>query len=293
MILVAGATGLLGAEICQLLVAGGESVRALVRPTSEQAKVEKLKDLGAETVRGDIKDRPSLEAACRGVSAVISTVSSTLSRQEGDTIQAVDHEGQLSLIDAAESAGARRFVLISFTNMDVEFPLQTAKREVEQHLKASGLTYTILQPTFFTEVWLSPALGFDAAHAQAQIYGSGANKISWISYRDVARFAVACLNNPEARDAVIQLGGPEALSPLEVVRVFEEAGGRPFNIQHVSEEQLRAQKEAATDPLQESFAGLMLSYSQGSVIDMRETLSKYPLQLTRVRDYAGRAVQSG
>ena len=68
------------------------------------------------------------------------------------------------------------------------------------------MTYTILQPSFFMEVWLSPALGFDAANATAQIYGSGQNKISWISYQDVARFAVASLDNPTARNAEIEVG---------------------------------------------------------------------------------------
>ena len=288
MNLVVGATGLLGGEICQLLAAEGKPVRALVRSTSDQTKVKKLESIGVETVQGDLKDRSSLDAACQGMTTVISTASSTLSRQEGDTIQTVDREGQLNLIDAAKAAGVKSFVLISFPNMDMEFPLQTAKRDVEQHLKESGLTYTILQPTFFTEVWLSPALGFDADNAQAQIYGSGRNKISWISYRDVAKFAVACVDNHEAHNGVIELGGPEALSPLEVVQIFEEVGGRKFTLQHVSEEQLRAQKEAATDPLQESFAGLMLSYAQGKVIDMRETLQKFPVQLNSVREYAGR-----
>jgi len=46
------------------------------------------------------------------------------------------------------------------------------------------------------------------------------------------------------------------------------------------------QKETASDPLQQSFAGLMLYYSRGNVIDMQETLRKFPLQLTSVRDYA-------
>src|SRR5436309_1282774 len=135
MVLVVGATGLLGSEICQLLVAGGEPVRALIRSSSDSTKVEKLRDLGVEIVEGDLKDRPSLTAACRGASAVISTASSTLSRQKGDSIQSVDREGQLDLIDAAKAAEVDRFVLVSFHHMDVEFPLQTAKRGVEQHLK--------------------------------------------------------------------------------------------------------------------------------------------------------------
>ena len=286
MNLVIGATGLLGGEICRLLVAEGKPVKALARHTSDQNKVAQLESFNVEIVRGDLKDRSSLDAACQGVNAIISTASSTLSRQEGDSIQTVDLEGQLSLIDAAKAAHVNQFILISFPPTPTEFPLQTAKRMVEQHLKSSGLTYTILQPTFFTEVWLSPALGFDAANAKAQVYGSGESKISWISYKDVAKFAVASLDNPAARNAVIQLGGPEALSPLEVVRIFEEVTGRKFDIQHVPEEALRAQKEAAVDPLQQSFASLMLNYAHGTIIDMRETLRKFPVQLSSVRDYA-------
>jgi uncharacterized protein YbjT (DUF2867 family) len=289
MNLVVGATGLLGTEICRLLAATGKFVRALARPTSDGSKVAQLEELGIEVVRGDLKDLSSLDAACRGVSAVISTASSTLSRQEGDSIQTVDLEGQLNLVDAARAANVNHFVLISFPHIDIEFPLQTAKRTVENHLKSSGLTYTILQPTDFMEVWLSPALGFDAANAKAQIYGPGENKISWISYKDVAQFAVASLDNSEARNAVIELGGPEALSPLEVVEIFEEVRGRKFDVQHVPEEALEAQRESAGDPLQQSFAALMLFYARGNIIDMQETLRKFPLRLTTVRDYAQRS----
>jgi NADH dehydrogenase len=258
----------------------------MVRSTSDAGKVAQLETLDAEIVRGDLKDRSSLDAACWGVATIISTASSTLSRQEGDSIQTVDLEGQLNLIDAAKAADVDHFVLISFPPTDVSFPLQTAKRTVEEHLKESGLTYTILQPTCFMEVWLAPALGFDPDNAQAQIYGAGANKISWISYKDVAKFAVASLDSHDAHNAVIELGGPEALSPLEVVRIFEESKGRKFGVQRVPEEALMRQKETASDPLQQSFAGLMLYYSQGNVIDMQETLRKFPLQLTSVRDYA-------
>jgi uncharacterized protein YbjT (DUF2867 family) len=99
-----------------------------------------------------------------------------------------------------------------------EFFLQNAKRKVENALKESGMTYTILQPTFFMEVWLSPHLGFDHPNGKATIYGSGNNKISWISLRDVAAFAVASLDNEAAKNAEIELGGPDALSPLDVVK---------------------------------------------------------------------------
>ena len=290
MTLVVGATGLLGGEICRLLAAEGKPVRALVRSTSDQTKVAQLESLNIEVMRGDLKDRSSLDAACEGTRAVISTASSTLSRQAGDSIHTVDLEGQLNLINAAQATNVSQFVLISFPQAEVEFPLQAAKRKVEEHLKASGLTYTILQPTFFMEIWLSPALGFDVANAQVQIYGSGENRMSWISYKDVAKFAVMSLDNAEARNAEIKLGGPEALSPLEVVRLFEELKGQKFEVQYVPEQALKEQKESATDPLQESFAGLMLYYSRGDVIEMQKTLHKFPVQLTSVRDYAQASV---
>ena len=286
MILVVGATGLLGGEICQLLSRRGNAVRALVRRTSHPDRLARLKSLGAEQVCGDLKDRPSLDGACRGATAVISTASSTMTRQEGDSIESVDRLGQLSLVDAARAAGVKHFILVSFPSIDTPFPLQAAKRAVEDRVRESGMTYTILQPTFFTEVWLSPALGFDALNATAQIYGAGKNKISWISFQDVAQFAVSALDNPEARNAVVELGGPEALSPLEVVRLAEQVAGKRFDVQHVPEAALGAQYGSATDPLQQSFAALMLFYAHGKVTDAKRALRAFPGQhLRSVREY--------
>ena len=291
MNLVIGATGLMGSEICRQLAAAGKPVRALVRATSDPAKVAALKGMGAELVQGDLRDRASLAAACKGVRAVISTASSMpFSYVSGENDpQRVDLEGIKSLIDVAKAAGVEHLVYTSFTCVvDLDFPLRNAKRQVEQHLMGSGLTYTILRPGVFMEVWLSPAVGFDAAGATAQIYGTGDNPISWISFRDVASFAVASLDNPAARNAVLELGGPEALSPRDVVRIFENAGGKPFQLHYIPEEALKAQQQAATDPMQQSFAALMRSCAQGVAIDMQETLRAFPVQLATVGEYARR-----
>lgn len=93
MNLVVGATGLVGSEVCRQLQAHGHEVRALVRTTADPTKVQALQDAGVETVEGDLKDTASLSSACQGVTAVISTASSTLSRQEGDSIESVDRQG--------------------------------------------------------------------------------------------------------------------------------------------------------------------------------------------------------
>ncbi|HEU5098751.1 MAG TPA: SDR family oxidoreductase [Roseiflexaceae bacterium] len=291
MNLVVGATGLVGGEVCRLLAAAGKPVRALVRPTAEPAKVTNLAGLGIEIAEGDLRDRASLERACRGVTAVITTASATPPawHPPENTLETVDLDGQISLIDAARAAGVAHVIYVSFT-MDADFPLRNAKRSVEQHLKQSGLTYTILRPSYFMEAWLSPLVGFDFPHARATIYGQGHNPISWISLYDVVRFAVACIDHSAARNTTLELGGPEALSPLDVIRLFEEIGGRPFEVQHVPEAALRAQLAGAADALQQSFAGLMLCYAAGDPIDMRATLQAVPLQLTSIQDYARRVL---
>ncbi len=286
-VLVAGATGYLGSEICRQLIAKNKNVRGLVRATSDSNKVAHLKELGVETIEGDLKDKGSLEDALHGVSAIISTVSSTLSRQEGDSIQTVDDEGQNNLVDAAISAGVSQFIYVSFCALG-ECPLQTAKRKVEKHLAESGLNYTILQPTYFMEVWLSPVLGFDYPNAKASIYGEGNNKVSWIAIKDVASFAVASLDNPAAKNRIIELGGPDALSPLEVVNIFEATKGIKFELQFVPEEAIRAQRDGAQDPLSESFAALTLGVVNGSEIDIKNMLDVFPFRQTSVIDYAKR-----
>lgn len=286
MNLVVGSTGLTGLETCRRLLAAGHPVRALVRSTSDPARVGELERLGAELAVGDLKDRPSLDAACRGVRCVVSTATVTSSRVEGDSIRTVDRDGHRALIDAAAAAGGERFVFVSFRHQGVDYPLARAKRAVEEALKRSGLVYCSLQASWFNEVWLTPRLGFDYPNARARIYGSGENKISWISYVDVARFAAACVDHPAAEDAILELGGPEPLSPLDVVRIFEDVGGRPFEVEHVPEEALQAQRAAAADPLAQSAAGAMLHYAGGDEIDMRRTLATFPIELATVRDYA-------
>jgi uncharacterized protein YbjT (DUF2867 family) len=284
MILVVGATGLVGAEVCQRARARGEQVRALVRDTSASEKVESLRSAGVELCVGDLKDAQSLEAACRGVDAVISTASSTLSRQAGDSIESVDAAGQLSLVAAAKAANVGRFVLVSFRRPPgISFPLGEAKARVEDAIQS--LNFTVIQASWFREVWLSPALGFDYAKGEARIYGPGTSPISWVSYRDVAEMCAIAVRHPGAERRVVEFGGPEALSPLEVVARFESIGGARFRLEHVSEEALRAQFEGATDPMQKSFAALMLGYLWGDRMEMGPVVDTFGIRLSGIDEY--------
>ena len=285
--LVVGATGVLGSRVCRELVAAGKPAAGMVRSGDDDAKVDALRTAGIELVTGDLKDAASLERACRNRTAVISTASASISAQSGDNIQSVDLDGQRRLIDAAAAAGVSRFVYISFSsNMTTEAPLTAAKRTVEQHLAASGLAYTILRCGFMMEVMLAPVVGFDYANASAVVYGSGENGLSLVSMDDVARMAVLSLDRPEAASTTIEFGGPEPVTLHEVVRVFEDVGGRPFEVQHVPEAGLVAQWEQAPDALSKSLGAIMLDFARGDAIEMSPTLERFPIALKSVRDYA-------
>lgn len=292
MVLVAGSTGLLGGEICRQLTTMQKSVRALIRKTSLPEKVAALKQMGCSLTEGDFKDKASLVNACKGCDVVISTVSSTLSRQEGDNIQTVDHEGNLNLIDAAKQAGVKQFIFISFRQHQmVDNPLKEAKHSAEQAIINSGMQYTILQASVFMEVWLSPALGFNYPNHTAQIYGDGTNPISYVSYQDVAAFAVASVDNPAAENKILEIGGPEAITPAKAVKEFENSSGYPFTVQNIPVAALEQQMKEAQDPLQKAFAALMIFYANGDAMDMKPVLEKMPVKLHSVKDYANTVLQ--
>jgi uncharacterized protein YbjT (DUF2867 family) len=273
MILVVGATGTLGGEIARALAAASREVRGLVRPTSDPERVAALVSAGVEIREADLKQPDSLAALCEGVDTLISTASSTLSRQSGDDIQSVDLQGQIDLLAAARAAGVSHMVFVSFPPADIAFPLQDAKRQVEQAIRDSGIGHTILQPTHFWESWLSPALGFDATAGRARLFAGGRGAMRWISVLDVRDAALGALYNPGAMGRTFALGGPELLNQEDIVQRFEAASGHPFEREPVPEAALEEAYRAATDPLQKSFAALSLLAGRGGWdMDMADTL---------------------
>jgi len=294
MYLVAGATGLLGMDICSRLRARGRGVRGLVRPSSDPERVNALIEQGAATVTGDLREAASLEAACRGATTVISTVNTVHSRQPGDGFETTDSEGHAKLIQAADNAGVKRFVFISFSkNLGGDDPLTRAKRETERRLARSGLAYTILRPSLFMEIWLGPHTGFDYEKGQVVIFGAGTNPISFISQADLAELAVRATDEPVPDNETIELGGPRAVTPAEVVGIFEARFARRFQVTHVPEAALRQQLEAATDPMARTFASLQLSYARGDDIHMDRVLERYPMRMRSVEDHASALAAQG
>src|ERR1700682_4983106 len=122
MILVAGGTGNLGVELVSHLSTLGTAVRVLTRD------VDRARQRLGETPEfflGDARSPDTLRAALHGVDAVVSAMTGFGPGARGP--KAVDYEGNLNLITAAEAAGVRRFVLLSMYGAAADHPMELAR----------------------------------------------------------------------------------------------------------------------------------------------------------------------
>jgi uncharacterized protein YbjT (DUF2867 family) len=234
MILVVGGTGELGGRVVRLLLERGLGVRCLVRPASDATGLEKA---GAEVARGDLTDAASLRAACQDVDTVVSTataITRLLSGARGPSIHEIDELGTAALVDAAEEAGVRRFVYVSYAGISstVGTPLEHAKRAIEDRLRRSAMRSVIVRPDAFQEVHLAPLGRFDVANGKVALIGSGDAKVRWVSTDDAAALIAAVAVEPDP-PAVIEFGGPEALSRKEAVAVAEDLTHRRMKVQRM------------------------------------------------------------
>lgn len=286
MDLVVGATGLVGQQIALGLRRQGRTVRALVRGGTQHEKAASLIASGIEIVDADLTKPETLPAACAGVENVHCTATS-MPQGKDDGLLRVDRDGTLALIDCAERSGVQHFVYTSYSgNIREDSPLEIAKRDCEKRLLAAKMRFTILRPSYFMEMWLSPALGFDPAVGRVRIYGSGKAKVSYISFHDVVAFALAVAANPSHPSAFLEMGGPEPVSQLDAVATFERLLGKKCELESVPLTALEEQHHSP-DPLQKTFAALMIGYAKGDVIPgSQETARQYGVTLHSVTDYA-------
>ncbi len=116
MILVIGATGMVGGEVCRQLAMEALPVRAMIRNSSDPAKVRDLSDMGVELVRGDLRDTSTFAPALKNVSEVIMTASSMPFSYVANVndIENVDRKGVINFIDRAKTRLYRKIYLLVF-----------------------------------------------------------------------------------------------------------------------------------------------------------------------------------
>lgn len=282
MILVVGATGTLGGRIVRDLLARGKEVRILARepsPSTAMAaagmatSVASLVSAGAQAVTGDLTDRASLDAACAGVDAVITTATAT--KRDGD-LEAVDLNGTFNLITAARAAGVRHFIYTSAYGSAIghPVPLFHIKAACEQALVDSGMAWTVLLPNLFTEVWAGMVVGIPLqAGVPVTLVGEANHRHAHVSEADVAALAVAAVDNPLAENARIEIGG-QSYSWRQVVDEAGKAMGQALPVRYVP--------LGSEVPLLPSLASAMLSAweTYETFIDMGDLPAQYGVSLT-------------
>ncbi|MEV0405524.1 SDR family oxidoreductase [Actinoallomurus sp. NPDC050550] len=212
MILVTGATGSIGRPLVRRLRQDGVAFRALVRDEA------KGRALGCDFVVGDFDDPGSIAAALEGVDRLF---------LNGAGAQPVDGEQpmirqQKTAIDAAKKAGVSRVVKVSVWQAHEGGRLaEGAHWEIEEYLKASGLGWSLLQPSGFMQNFITGAGSFTADGNLVGAYGEA--PVSYIDCEDIAACAATLLTGPYGKYETFVLTGPEALTHAEIAAKLSAA----------------------------------------------------------------------
>ncbi|WP_170853969.1 NAD(P)H-binding protein [Microlunatus flavus] len=217
-----GSTGNVGRELVPLLVQRDLDVRCLVH-----AGGVALRTADAEVVEGDVDDPASVAAALEGCDRLF-----LLTPAHPDQVRR-----ESALVDAAVRAGVRHVVAVSVVGADAASPSTFARwhREVDEHLRASGLGVTLLRPTAFMQVHLVPPGGA----ADGRWYGaSGDGAHAFVDARDVADVAAHVLASSHPVEGALEVTGPRAITVPEAARAYGQAFGREVAYVDLPPEQL-------------------------------------------------------
>lgn len=221
---VIGGTGFVGEYIVDALIDAGHSPSLLVRPGSE-SKVSHINQ--CDLVAGSLADQKSIEETIDNCDAVIYNVGILReSPRQGTTFENMQYGGVVSVVEATIKAGVKRLLLMSANGIyPPQTPYQDTKYRAEQHVKQSGLDYTIFRPSVIfgdphgkmeiaTQLLQEmirppiPAIGFHTGLKPS----SGAIKMSPVYVKDVADAFARSLDNPTTVGQEYTLGGPEEIS---------------------------------------------------------------------------------
>jgi uncharacterized protein YbjT (DUF2867 family) len=238
MLLLTGATGLVGSALLRRLVAEGEQVRCLVRDPRR---------LGAQRVRvqialGDLTDPPSFRNALRGVHTVVHLAASIRDQPRG-SIEELNGIATWRMVEAAERSGVERFVFFSVLDASTHHRARffRAKALAEQAVRDAQLRSTVFAPSIVYapgDPWLS-LLERLALLPIMPVSGRGRAVYQPIWAEDVADCVVASLRNgddqesPAGAHARYELAGPETLSHNDIVRAVLRSLNRSRPLIHI------------------------------------------------------------
>ena len=265
IILVTGATGRQGAAVYRHLQKKGFKLRALTRdPNSD--KVHRLREHGSEIFQGSFDDPDSLLRAMDGVCGVYSV----------QNFSANEVQQGLAVTEAAKQQGISHLVYSSVASADERtgLPHFESKIKVEEHLKSSGLPYTILRPVFFMENWLVPKYGELIRSGQLVQPLSPTTKLQMIAVDDIGAFVALAFEHPDNwKNRIFSLAGDE-LSMQQIADAFSRATKQ--NVKYV---------QASWNEFEKTMGGELTNMyhwfeDKGFHFDVAEVRREYPLTHT-------------
>ena len=217
MILVTGASGSVGRAVLRAVANSGTKHRAMYRSAAEAGKAP----AGTETVTADFSKPETLGAALQGVESVYLVCSPI-----PELVQL-----ESNVIDACVAAGVKHVVLNSAMGAgDYPKSFPSWHRKVEDQLRQSGLSWTILRPNSFhqnTLMYFAPSI-----RSQCAFYGAmGKARNSFLDVRDIGTVAAGALSGGKHAGKIYELNGPEAISYPELAAKITRNSGR--NAQYV------------------------------------------------------------
>ena len=230
-IAVAGGTGFVGGEIARELRRRGRRVIVL-SSGGDGARGQLPDDIEIRTA--NVTDPSSLGAALAGVDELVISLAfpglPIEQPKKGWTFEEVDAGGTTNLMTAAAAGSVKRVVYISGAGAapDAERHWFRAKARAEQAVRNSGLTYTILRPTWVFgpgDVSLNRFLGFARVLPFVPMTNFGNQELAPVFVSDVATLAADSLEQDAAADQVFEVGGPETMTMKEVIRRSMSAAG--------------------------------------------------------------------
>jgi uncharacterized protein YbjT (DUF2867 family) len=214
-VVVVGGTGMLGGQVVTALLSRGKRVRALVRPVSDAARLERA---GVEIARGDMMDPASLLRAMDGADAVVTTAAGYTRHSKGDTAE-IDRTGNSNLADAASRAGVRRFVLTSILTCDQtpQVPHFWHKKLAEDRLEVLGVPFVSLRPGAFLDQ--ITRMGDPFAKRRLMSFGSPTMPLTYVLTSDVAGYLADAVDAPGVDGQRIDIGWDRPVSMQEIAKI--------------------------------------------------------------------------
>jgi uncharacterized protein YbjT (DUF2867 family) len=278
MILLTGATGSIGQATMAALRCANAAFKVAARNPAQ------LEAQGVPSVAFDWDQLGSYLPALQGVDRLF-LLTPNSERQVGYILQAVA---------AARRAGVRRIVRVSVMGADAEPGIILGRQHVaaEREIRAGGIGWTILRPTFFMDNFVR-YYGVDP-HQDSQVrLPNGDGKAAWIDPADVGEVAARMLCTDSDAGGVIDLTGPELLSTAEVLAVLGAVLGQRYTYVDVPEQAAREAMEKTGMPawLVDAFLELHALVRQGHAATLaggvQQVLGRPPRS---IREWAARVI---